>query len=90
MQTKAIFARMDLDGDGKITIVEFKTHLGVPFKDLESNVDPKVAFHTIDTDNDGFIQFQELFADLQKRNMGITEKEVRATHTCLLPRSVIS
>jgi len=90
MQTKAIFARMDLDGDGKITLVEFKAHLGMPFKDLESNMDPKAVFRTIDTDNDGFIQFGELFADLQKRNMGITEKEVRITLTCLLPWSVIS
>jgi len=80
---------MDLDGDGKITLVEFKTYLGVPFKDLESNVDPKVVFYTIDTDKDGFIQFQELFADLQKRNMGITEKEVRVTHSWLMPWSAV-
>ena len=75
---------MDLDKDGKVSLIEFQTTFGVPLKDYETVVDPDAAFARMDIDHDGFIQFTELWEDLQKRNMGLTEKEVRSTLACVL------
>ena len=75
---------MDLDSDGKVSLIEFQTTFGIPLKDYESVVDPDAAFARIDVDHDGFIEFKELWEDMQKRNMGLTEKEVRSTLVCVL------
>jgi len=84
-ECRAIFATLDQNGDGKVSIQEFKAHLSIPMRDYMAITDPQAAFDRMDANKDGFIEFHELFADVQKRNIGLTEKEVRVPLVCLCP-----
>lgn len=63
-------AELDLDKDGKISFQEFKSHF---FPDISGCVDPVSAwmklwklFNSIDTNDDGKVEFDEFMAALQQ------------------------
>lgn len=83
-EVRAVFASLDQNKDGKVSLMEFKAHLSIPLRDYMAITDPQAAFDRMDSNKDGFIEFQELFDDVQKRNIGLTEKEVRVPLVCIV------
>eukprot|EP00282_Hemiselmis_andersenii_P016042 CAMPEP_0114133154 /NCGR_PEP_ID=MMETSP0043_2-20121206/13474_1 /TAXON_ID=464988 /ORGANISM="Hemiselmis andersenii, Strain CCMP644" /LENGTH=1256 /DNA_ID=CAMNT_0001226711 /DNA_START=123 /DNA_END=3890 /DNA_ORIENTATION=- len=72
-QAESIFKELDVNGDGKVSLVEFKMKVGVmPTRQEiveEAHNEAEEAFDAIDTDGSGYLDLEELWADLQKRGM---------------------
>mmetsp|Transcript_33938 Transcript_33938/g.83402 ORF Transcript_33938/g.83402 Transcript_33938/m.83402 type:complete len:840 (+) Transcript_33938:73-2592(+) len=84
---KALFEELDTDGDGRISLAEFKEHMGLPMfpgmglggpsasQDM-LHAEAEDTFAAIDTDMSGFIEFDELWADLELRGYDLTKEQV--------------
>jgi Ca2+-binding EF-hand superfamily protein len=80
-QAQAIFDELDVNGDGKVSLVEFKmkaANLEPTVQDVvdEMHNEAEATFDALDTDGSGYIEPEELWADLQKRGMPLTRDQV--------------
>jgi calcium-dependent protein kinase len=94
-----VFKKLDANGDGKVSMAEFKTSLGVPLREYEieeqMHEDAEAAFAKMDKDGDGFISMEEIEADLKRLGMESVDKcefslsphLLTTIHTSRLPSS---
>ncbi len=73
-----IFERIDVNGDGSVSFVEFKG-LMIELGDLSSDGALRTSFARIDLDRDGGIGVDELSAWLRRSARGLALSAARAT-----------
>ncbi|KAK3001827.1 hypothetical protein RJ639_022235 [Escallonia herrerae] len=75
-EMKRVFDRFDIDKDGKISQMEYKTILRALGK-TSTNREVQKIFEVADLDHDGFIDFHE-YVEVQKRDGGIKTADIQS------------
>ncbi len=73
----ALFDVIDTNGDGHISVEEFKVYLKVVAPDVTED-EAKHAFDVIDADKNGKISWEEFLAAVEEFFCGVEETELAA------------